>query len=386
MSPRLTSVIAEIGTSGTMERFTLTSHAGDDIARAVELEHPCTDTACDIRAALDNGYPYSAAYLLAGATETPLLDAVCHAHGFNPSATYDEIPDWLEWETWFRANSLECGCGSFSFRDEWSGYPSHCGNCGNEFPSADETLQHLEDWRPARVRALLDLHGLEDEARAELYRRNRERHGYAGALAAWRWAGDKLETITSGPDFTADDLEEVHTSRGTILRARFTFQGFDVSVSIDLDDWFEDMSGEWTNAYSPGAVEITEGLAEYHGINRRETYAYFIPQVTYSEHRDALRKLGHSRHESDCLARSYVLRDFRYALRNDRCAYVLDVTASRNGVELGSSSCGGFDVNPDDSWSVIRAYLVARIVEDGMITEAVSQARATLADLVESVR
>lgn len=124
--PRLKAVKAEIGTTGNIERFELSRDAASDIAEAVSLEHSCDNPSCDIDAANEAGYPYSAAYLLAGATETPLLEAVCQAHGFNPSSTYDAIPDWAEWVAYFEANARECSsCGAFGF----DAADNQCGNC-----------------------------------------------------------------------------------------------------------------------------------------------------------------------------------------------------------------------------------------------------------------
>ena len=131
--PRVTILVAEIGTTGTFERFQVTDSARNDIARAVELEHPCNDDAhCDIAAALRADCPYSAAYLLAGATETPLLDSVCQFHGFNPSSTEDP-EDWQDWKELHEEHGREChSCGSFTYADEFE--PVDCGNCLAVFP------------------------------------------------------------------------------------------------------------------------------------------------------------------------------------------------------------------------------------------------------------
>jgi hypothetical protein len=116
------TVRAEVGTTGQFEEVELTEDAGHDIARAVELEHSCEDSHCDIRAALEAGYPFSAAHLLEGATETPLLDAVAAAHGIDLTETPQ---DWNEWHAYFTENARPCqSCGSFVFDSDT------CDNCG----------------------------------------------------------------------------------------------------------------------------------------------------------------------------------------------------------------------------------------------------------------
>lgn len=131
--PRVKTLLGEIGTTGTVERFEVSGNAADDIGRAVELEHPCSDdAACDIAAALRAGCPYSAAHLLAGATETPLLDTVCEFYGFNPSSD-DNPEDWQEWVEFFKEYGRQCpSCHAFNFADEFE--PDTCGNCLGTLP------------------------------------------------------------------------------------------------------------------------------------------------------------------------------------------------------------------------------------------------------------
>jgi hypothetical protein len=125
------TIRAEIGTTGDFYEFNITGDPARDIATAVELEHPCNDNHCDIRMAVENGFPYSAAYLLGGATECPLLEAVCGHYEFNLYGTFDAIPDWDSWVEFFRSNTKECpACGSYCELDAYS-----CDNCLHEFGS-----------------------------------------------------------------------------------------------------------------------------------------------------------------------------------------------------------------------------------------------------------
>src|SRR5204862_441670 len=89
-----------------------------DVAEAVALDHPsCTDASCDIREALDAGFPLTAAWLLWGATETPTLDAVLKAH--------EPARDWAGaeregWEEHIADYGRSCSrCGGVTFADPY---------------------------------------------------------------------------------------------------------------------------------------------------------------------------------------------------------------------------------------------------------------------------
>lgn len=131
------TVTAEVGTSGVFESIELTTNPGADIARAVALEHPCRDDSCDIARALEEDCPYASAYLLSGATETPLLDAVLAAHGLAGLAP-DNCPDWDDWIAAHNAHGVRCdGCGSFTYGDDFY-RPEVCGNCLAPLPAEEE--------------------------------------------------------------------------------------------------------------------------------------------------------------------------------------------------------------------------------------------------------
>jgi hypothetical protein len=170
--PRVKTLVAEIGTTGTVERFTLSGNAADDIGRAVELEHPCTDdTSCDIAAALRAGCPFSAAYLLSGATETPLLDSVCQFYGFNPFDMHGLAPeDWTDWKAFHEEHGREChSCGSFTYGDDFE--PEQCGNCLATFPpkpdsDCDAFISESRDGYSVTVEGKTIASGFDTERRA----------------------------------------------------------------------------------------------------------------------------------------------------------------------------------------------------------------------------
>ena len=110
-----------------------------DLEVALEMEHDCNSNSCDICSAMKYGFPHVAAFLLSGATETELLDAVTWAHEFNgtrkttpePFNSHDVLPfhgpeGWTAWGKIFDQNATKCeNCGSYVFTDE----TSQCGNC-----------------------------------------------------------------------------------------------------------------------------------------------------------------------------------------------------------------------------------------------------------------
>jgi len=118
---------AELGTSGEFVDFELTDDAAADVAAAVEKEHPGEDytSSCDICAAMKAGFPFSAAHLLLGATETPLLDAVTKHHHDAMYAEEKSWPrDWDEWTAHFAKTRRPCICGAYVDKECES-----CSNC-----------------------------------------------------------------------------------------------------------------------------------------------------------------------------------------------------------------------------------------------------------------
>ena len=131
-----------------------------DLARAVEADHPCTDdTSCDIAAALEQDFPFVAAFLLQSATETPCVDATIAAHVHNGTAGNEMLAEpfnghigpgtaprgWSEWCQWSRDNSVYCEhCGAYTYPD-WRGRPEECGNCRRPLPGPSEEPEESEN-------------------------------------------------------------------------------------------------------------------------------------------------------------------------------------------------------------------------------------------------
>jgi hypothetical protein len=145
-------ITAEIGTTGEYATLPLAGNLADDVAAAVELEHPCQDMAgCDIAVALENGYPLTAGYLLSGATETPLLDAVYLHHDANPHTAWEATEAAL-WTAYAAAHSRECeSCGGYTYGDDrWR--IAECGGCG---AAITVTLRDLDTFAKAYAETAL---------------------------------------------------------------------------------------------------------------------------------------------------------------------------------------------------------------------------------------
>jgi hypothetical protein len=139
--PRITAikVSAFDSVQGIPEDRTLDigRNIGSDLERAVNEDHYCEDSACDIRAALEAGAPITAACLLMGATECAHVDAVRWAHGFNGTSceaarTMDmfKAPDREAWTAYHDRYGVACeACGTVTYGDDcWT--PEDCGGCG----------------------------------------------------------------------------------------------------------------------------------------------------------------------------------------------------------------------------------------------------------------
>ena len=118
--------------------FDLKGNLTRDVERAMGFEHRGTcDNSCDICAAMENGFPLVAAFLLRGATETELLDRVMQAHAFDGSVDVGEPfnahddrnsapTGWADWCAFHAENSVTCdACGS----NVYTMTTTRCGNC-----------------------------------------------------------------------------------------------------------------------------------------------------------------------------------------------------------------------------------------------------------------
>lgn len=113
------------------------SETGDqyrDLAIAVHSDHPCEDNTCDIREALEAGFPRIAALLLTSATEADTVRFLLCWYRV-PWDMY-RLPEWNDWKEHFDTYGRQCpACGAFSFASDHY-EPETCGNCLASLPPA----------------------------------------------------------------------------------------------------------------------------------------------------------------------------------------------------------------------------------------------------------
>jgi hypothetical protein len=230
------------------------------------------------------------------------------------------------------------------------------------------TVGQVQRWQRAerkRLRAAAKLAAR--EARRERYRKLRASQPYYSAATAWHYA--------SQPEPPA--LDWTDTDYGAGRAATVQVSGYRVELGMradyDADYW---TAGKFTDTWSADAVAMPEP-------RERGTYRYWLPDVSYREHVAGLRKLGYARHAADCLARQYVRQDLAAAIAGRELVCV-HATAYLAGVELGSSAIHGVELGSTygtDSTPLER-QLDAIVVDYGLVSEAVSEAKSARAKLV----
>lgn len=191
----------------------------------------------------------------------------------------------------------------------------------------------------------------------EAYRENR------GNGVPARWALDYARREQDAPRF------EWSGDVGTLER-----DGFQLTAKVE-PDYAADLSylGEFTNTWSADAIRVPEEM-RYAPAAFKVGWEYFEPAISWAEHFRGLQAMGFPRHVADCLAREYNRRDMRAMTETE--TYVVTVTASRAGIELGSASLGGIDFLPKTSDRERYAYL-DECAQD-LMGEAIEEARANL--------
>ena len=98
---------------------------------AINADHPCDSSSCDIEMARDAGFHYASAHLLRGATETPAVDAIISSLG---AAEFErrQRAEFDDWAAWYSANTRPCpACDTHVHNSS-----AICGNCLADLPAA----------------------------------------------------------------------------------------------------------------------------------------------------------------------------------------------------------------------------------------------------------
>ncbi len=119
--------------------WTMPGNYMEPLRRALDRDHPCTDLqTCDIANAREQGFLATAAWLLAGATETPTVDAVVDCLGLDGAALKEA--EWEGWCAWHDAHHVTCqACNSVNYAAVPEDlYGALCGNCRATIHAAPE--------------------------------------------------------------------------------------------------------------------------------------------------------------------------------------------------------------------------------------------------------
>lgn len=178
-----------------------------------------------------------------------------------------------------------------------------------------------------------------------------------------RLALDIARQVDDLPDW-ADDL----TMAGE--RVRFTRDGFDVTVRLEYDS-YPDRSylGVFTDKPQDGAIPVAR-RDRYAPSAFKIDYEYFLPEITEAEHYESLRKLKYGKAQARATARRYVREAYEAVVNG--ASFVLSVTVSRAGVELGEAALGGIDFSDSLLDDTDRTYLV-EVIED-ILPDAIDEA------------
>lgn len=103
-----------------------------ELALAIETDHPCHDYGCDIAVALREGFVIASAILLTGATETPTVDAVIKRYGIDLGNAHGEA--FEHWADWHREHGRKCElCHAYNYANPDTDFePARCANCLEE--------------------------------------------------------------------------------------------------------------------------------------------------------------------------------------------------------------------------------------------------------------
>src|SRR5262245_41860559 len=226
------------------------------------------------------------------------------------------------------------------------------------------TIAQVQRWQRAeRKRLRVEARAAEHAAKLQRYAEARA-EGYA-ASTAWHYASQPPAPALDWTEDASGLVANVQAGGFTVrLRSR---------EDADASYW---QRGTFTDSWSPDVVPLPEP-------RERGTYRYWRPDegMSYREHRSGLRKLGKSKHEAHVLASRYVAADFAAACRGVESVYVV-ATAYAAGVELGSASIGGCELDTSSRAPSVERQLDAIVSDYGLVDEAVREATAARAKLV----
>jgi hypothetical protein len=217
------------------------------------------------------------------------------------------------------------------------------------------------------------------------YRKHRRDNPLMPAATALRWAKQR------------DASQDWEEARDGYTRE---VDGFTVTLTVvdesiypmPEDDYGEYVKesryggGEWGGNYpEPASHDWPLGLPytsfHFDGCQRSSDGGYFVPDRV-QEWYDHLRKRGQSRSVAWLQTKEWVEQTLASFFSGPLTYCFIRVTASREGVELGSDSIGTTYIGDDEG----RAYIFTCVDEHGMVDTAIDAADDKLAELAATER
>lgn len=269
------TISAEVGTSGREVTMTLTGDAKDDIARALDEEYPTSDggfgNTDDIAHARAQGFVFSAAHILLGATETPLLDAVvsCYKQVMYPAGA-SWPGDWEAWTDWFRTHSACCpSCNAYVILTNVHDHET-CGNC---LRSDVVYIPEVQDYADAAqfITDCLDAVDSADDTGVLDRIREAMDSGYVKVVRAYSYselddkAKEKVREETRAfldeTDIAGDRIEDVIDNAG--LQAGITVKDPEYSVGFVQGDHIQIMGSVDLDKFHKAQSELLAQIGKY---------------------------------------------------------------------------------------------------------------------------
>jgi hypothetical protein len=225
------------------------------------------------------------------------------------------------------------------------------------------------------------------ETARDRYRENRRKYHGVSARTAWQWA-------TAEPP-PALDWEEYGRGLESGYKVELERDGFNVTIKA-LYDYDHEPFETFTDTESDFTVQTpewdafmarTEGRGDdlNYGYRAPDKYRYVELGFSYAETVAYYRNAGCSRGVADFQAREDIRKARDNAVREDRSVFWFKVSAYRAGVELGTASFGGYEIDPDASYTDTLNELSSAVHESDLVAEAIAEARETLETLCEGV-
>ncbi len=170
-------------------------------------------------------------------------------------------------------------------------------------------------------------------------------------------AKDALHHLRTLAGLQSLDWEGASEGRGCIWEE----SGFQLRATLVPEDYPNlDYLGRFTARWRPGAIR--------HEPGNWRTLDWFVPGNIEQEHYRGLLSLKYGRAYAAEAARRYVIEDYRRtrSYGEEWCHLILEVTASRADVELGSASLSGIESDGDE-WYLDQT---ARELAAAAITDA----------------